>query len=333
MTQKHHQTKAWTLRQALSLLIALFLIISLSACGGKNKTLKIGIVQLIEHKALNAAYEGIIEALEEGGFVDGDTVEIDLQNAQGDQSNLKAIADRFVGNQVDLIFAIATPAAQSMAASTSSIPIVGTAITDYEAAKLVDTNEKPGRNVTGSSDMNPIAEQLDLILELMPNLERLGVLYNASEINSEIQVQILKELADAKGLPLDIQSLASLNDVQQVITPMLSRVGAFYLPTDNLLASSIPLVTGLTKEAKLPVFAGERYMVESGAFASLGIDYKALGKQAGEMGRVILEGLGKPQAMPIQWLENFQLSLRVNEAQDYGIVLSEALLDSIDEVE
>ena len=160
---------------------------------------KIGIIQYIEHVALDAAREGFIAALEDNGYKDGQNIEIDYQNAQGDQSNLSTISDRFVSNKVDLILAIATPAAQAVAGKTKEIPILGTAITDYVAAKLVNSNEAPGGNVSGTTDMNPIKEQIDLLIKLVPNAKTVGVLYTSSEDNSVVQAKIAREIIEKLG--------------------------------------------------------------------------------------------------------------------------------------
>ncbi|MDK2962577.1 MAG: putative tryptophan/tyrosine transport system substrate-binding protein [Eubacteriaceae bacterium] len=154
----------------------------------------------MDHVALDAARDGFIDGLADNGYVDGDNIIIDLQNAQGDQSNLATISDGFVSNNEDLVLAIATPAAQSIAGKTTEIPILGTAITDYETARLVDSNEAPGGNVSGTTDMNPIAEQIDLLVKLVPDAKTVGVLYTSSEDNSVVQAQIAKEAIEAAGL-------------------------------------------------------------------------------------------------------------------------------------
>jgi putative ABC transport system substrate-binding protein len=158
----------------------------------------IGIVQIVEHAALDAARDGFIQALADNGFIEGENVTYDIQNAQGDQSTLSTIGDRFVSEDVDMILAIATSSAQTMASKTTTIPILGTAITDYEVAKLVDTNEVPGGNVSGTSDMNPIADQIALIFELFPDTETVGCIYNGGEDNSVLQAQIAKETVEAR---------------------------------------------------------------------------------------------------------------------------------------
>ena len=230
----------------------------------------------MEHQALDAANKGIVDELAARGYKDGEKIKIDQQNAQADQSNMKSIAQRFVSNNSALIFAIATPAAQTVANTTKTIPIVGTAITDYQTARLVKSNEKPGTNVTGSSDMNPIAEQAQLIKDFVPNLKTLGVIYNSSEVNSEVQVNALKTVVQKMGVTLKIATVSNVNDIQQAANSLVGKVQAIYIPTDNVLASAMPTLIKVTNQAKLLVICGEPNMVKNGGLATIGIDYYEL---------------------------------------------------------
>ena len=290
----------------------------LAACGDKGGSassaaasaptgqLNVGIIQLVEHQALDAANKGIVDELAARGYKDGGKIKIDQQNAQADQSNMKNIAQRFVSNNSALIFAIATPAAQTVANTTKTIPIVGTAITDYQTARLVKSNEKPGTNVTGSSDMNPIAEQAQLIKDFVPNLKTLGVIYNSSEVNSEVQVNALKTVAQKMGVTLKIATVSNVNDIQQAANSLVGKVQAIYIPTDNVLASAMPTLIKVTNQAKLPVICGEPNMVKNGGLATIGIDYYELGKIAGDMGADILDGKSKPENMAIRYQQQFK---------------------------
>ncbi len=312
---------------------ALVAALSLTACGDDKKpantaqtqapakTYNIGIVQLVEHNALDAANKGIVDALAERGFVKDKNVKFDFQNAQADQSNLRNIAQRFVSNKVDLIGAIATPAAQTMANATQTIPIVATAITDFEIAKLVKTNAKPDTNVTGSSDMAPIPPLLDLILKIYPNTKTVGALYSSSEINSQRQVEIFKEAAKAKNIEVREATVSSVNDIQQAAQSLVGKVDVLYSPTDNTIASAIPTLIKVTEVAKLPVFVGEGGMTREGALASIAIDYYELGKIAGSMAADILEGKSKPQDMPIRWQENFKTLVNSTAVKNLGLTL------------
>ncbi len=259
----------------------------------------IGIIQYVEHQALDAAREGFLAALADSGYKDGEDVQIDYQNAQGDASNLSTIGDRFVGKNVDLVLAIATPAAQAVAGKTAEIPILGTAITDYVVARLVDSNERPGGNVSGTSDLNPVREQIELISRLVPGLRVIGVLYTSSEDNSVLQAQLAKEIIESLGLECLEVTISNSNEVQQATQSIVRRVDAIYIPTDNILASAMPIVHGVTSQSKTPVFPGEAGMAKAGGLATLAINYHDLGYQTGLMAVRVLQG-EKPATMPIE---------------------------------
>lgn len=281
----------------------------------------VGVVQLVEHPALDAANRGIVDALKERGLA----VNFDQQNAQADQSNLNNIAQRFVSQKYPLIFAIATPAAQSMANATTSIPVVATAVTNFETAKLVKSDAKPGTNVTGVSDMNPVAEQVKLMLELVPNAKRVGTIYNSSEINSQYQVDILRKEVEARGLTLVEMTVSSVNDVQQNAQSMLNKIDVMYVPTDNIIASSMPVLTQITTPAKIPVITGEEGPLQGGGLATVGVDYYQLGKMTGHMGADILEGKSQPADMPIQYQTTFQVTINDTALKALGMTLPESI--------
>lgn len=256
-------------------------------CGGDSKEsgkkaekVNVGIVQLVEHEALDAANKGFVDGLASKGYKEGENITFDRQNAQADQSNLQNIAHRFVNNKVNLICAIATPAAQTVANVTSDIPVVATAVTDYKTAKLVKDNDKPGTNVTGTTDMNPVAEQLDLLLKLVPDAKTIGTIYCSSEVNSQLQVEILKKAAADRGVTVKEATVSNVNDIQQAARSLTGQVQAVYVPTDNVLASAISTLLTVTEEEKLPVICGEAALVKAGGLATLGVDYYKLGFQA-----------------------------------------------------
>ena len=283
----------------------------LAGCGGDTgnkqektdgQTYKIGVVQLMQHGALDQANQGMIDGLKDNGFEKGKNLEIDQQNAQGDQSNLQSISQQFVSNEVDLILAIATPAAQVMASATEEIPIVGTAITSYVDAGLVQSDEAPGTNVTGTSDMNPVEAQINLLLQLVPDAKTVGTIYTASEKNSEVQVAILKSVCEAKGLAVEERTISSVNDIQQAAQSLVNEVDVLWLPTDNNVASAMPKVVGVTDEAGLATICGEESMVRAGGTATYGFSYYKLGYNAGVMAAQILKSEGVPAEMPIGYM-------------------------------
>ncbi len=309
------------MKKTAILVAILMVVLAMVGCTTKtaDENKSIGIIQYVEHVALDAAREGFVKALSDNGFVDGDNITIDVQNAQADQSNLSTISDRFVSNKVDLVLAIATPAAQSIAGKTTEIPIIGTAITDFVAAKLVNSNEAPGTNVTGTTDMNPIKEQIDLLVKLVPDAKTVGVIYTSSEDNSVVQAKIAKEAIEAIGLTYTEVTVTNSNDVQQAAQSIVEKCDAIYLPTDNVLASSMPVIYGVTVDSKTPVICGESGMVKNGGLATLGINYYDLGYQAGLMGVKILKGEAKPAEMPIESATDFDFAINGAVASEIGL--------------
>ena len=309
----------------LALTLALGIVAGCGGTGDKKPAAKkmynVGIAQLVEHAALDAANKGFVDGLASKGYKEGQNVKFDKQNAQADQSNLQNIAQRFVSNKVDLICAIATPTAQTMANATKDIPIVGTAITDYEAAKLVKDNKKPGTNVTGTTDMNPVKEQVELALKIMPKAKTLGLIYCSSEVNSQIQAQMAKTAAKAKGLNVLETTVSNVNDIQQAAQNLVGKADVIYVPTDNVLASAMPTLTAITNEAKIPVICGEGGMVKGGGLATLAVDYYKLGFTTGEMAADILAGKAKPADMAIKAQDKFETIINKAEVEKLGLKL------------
>ena len=224
----------------------------------------------------------------------------------------------------DLILAIATPAAQAVAGATDEIPIVGTAITDFASAGLVQSNDKPGKNVTGSSDLTPVADQFDLLVKLLPQAKTVGVLYCTAESNSDVQVKLADQAAANHGLKLVRYSVSSSNEIQQVVESMVGKVDVVYTPTDNTIAAGMTTVTMIANDNKLPTICGEEGMVDNGGLATYGINYEELGKLAGQMAVKILKGESKPADMAIEHLDASKCTLKTNEetAKKLGIDLS-----------
>ena len=312
-----------------SLVMAMGLLVG---CGGEKKAapekkmVKIGIVQLVEHSALDAANKGFVDGMAANGYKENENVTYDRQNAQADQSNLQNIAQRFVSGKVNLICAIATPAAQTMANATKDIPIVGTAITDYAEAKLVASNKEPKGNVTGTTDMNPIKEQVDLMLKIMPQTKNVGVIYSSSEVNSQLQVKILKEVLAAKSINVVEATVSNVNDIQQAAQSLVGKVDVVYAPTDNVIASAMPTLVAITDEAKIPVICGEGGMVKAGGLATVGIDYYKLGLQTGAMAARILSGKEKPATMAIESQKEMQTIVNEEAAKKLGITIPADIL-------
>ena len=283
---------------------------SATGSAASGTTYKIGVLQLTEHAALDASNEGFVAALDDAGI----SYEIDQQNAQNDQSACQTIASKLVNDGDDLIFAIGTPAAQAVAGATSDIPIVGSAITDYAESGLVESNDAPGGNVTGSSDLTPVADQIDLLQQLLPDAGSVGILYCSAESNSEVQVSLAEETLDGAGLAHERYSVSSSNEIQQMIESMVGKVDAIYAPTDNTIAAGMATVSMVANENGLPVIVGCDTMVEDGGLASYSINSYDLGYKAGEMAlRILTEG-AEPADMPIEYLSSDECQLIVNQA-------------------
>ncbi|MDR1599192.1 MAG: ABC transporter substrate-binding protein [Oscillospiraceae bacterium] len=299
-----------------------------------EEPVKIGIIQLVQHVALDASCEGFLDALADSGYIDGENIAVDFQNGQGDQSNLATIADRFVGDDVDLILAIATPAALAVAGKTTDIPILATAITDFVEARLVESNELPGTNVSGTTDWPSIETQIDLVKTLAPEAKTIGVLYNSGEVNSVIQAQAAKAAIEALGLEYVEVTVTSSNEVLQAAESIMKQADAIYLPTDNVMASSMPIIYGVSVEAKKPVICGESGMVSQGGLATIGINYYNLGYQTGEMAIRLLQNPElKISETPIESQNQYDYSINATVAAEIGLTIPEELLPYTFEME
>lgn len=314
----------------LSILITLILTVSiLGGCGKSNlassvssnessRLFKIGISQIVEHPALDSAREGFIDALKSKGFEDGKNIKIDFQNAQNDMPTAQAIAQNFVSGKVDMILAISTPSAQAAYNTTKDIPILITAVTDPVEAGLVQSLEKPGTNVTGTSDDIPVERQFELLKKLLPQAKKVGILYNTSEKNSEIQLEKAKKAAPDFGLEIISAGITNVNEIPQSLDSLLSQVDAIYVPTDNMVVSATPLITIQAFKKNIPVIGSERGQVEGGALATNGIDYYQLGFQTGLMAVDIING-AEPKSMPITTLDKMQMVINRDAANKLNI--------------
>ena len=324
------------MKRTLALLMASALMLSLAGCSqtggssssGEAETLRIGIIQPMEHESLDAAREGFVQALADHGYTDGDTIVLDYQNAQGDSSALLTISPRFVGDDCDLVLAIGTGAAQSIASQTSEIPVLITAVTDPVDAGLVQSSEAPGTNVTGTNDMNPIREQLELIPEILPDAQTVGLLYTSSEDNSILQIEEAKAILEEMNLDYVEQTVTGSNDVQQAVQSIVTRCDAIYIPTDNTFASAMPLVGSVVMESGTPVICGATGMVEAGGLITLGLNYYNLGYQTGEMAAQVLEG-ADPASMPVQSQNQYDYVVNEEMLSALGMELPQSLLEKM----
>lgn len=280
----------------------------LTACSKNSNTdiKTIGITQLVEHPSLDKARNGFIKSLEDKGYKDGENIKIDYQNAQNDMLTTQTIANKFVSDKKDLIYAVSTPSAQAAYNSTKDIPILITAVTDPVAAGLVKSLDKPEGNLSGTSDYISIDKNLELIKTLVPKAKTIGVLYSTSEVNSKIQVEMLKKYASKNNYKVVEKGISSSNEINQAISSLSKNIDVLYVPTDNLIVSSMPIVSKIATYNKIPVIASEDGAVKSGALACQGIDYEKLGYKTGEIAVKVLNG-EKVSNIPISTLDDTQI--------------------------
>ena len=292
---------------------------------GKEKDVyKIGICQQLEHQALDSATEGFEDALVEK--LGEEKVEFDYQNAQGEQTNCASIATKFVNSDVDLIMANATTSLQACAAATADIPIVGTSVTDYATAGVVESNDAPGRNVTGTSDLAPVDKQIELMLELVPDAKKAGILYCSSEANSVYQAEKAEEALKAENIEVERYTVADSNDIQQVVTKMSDSCDVIYIPTDNTIANNMEGVKNITVPAGIPVICGEENMCAVGGLATLSISYYNIGYNAGLMAYEILVNGKNPADMPIQYADEVTVKYNADVAAALGMKMPEDMV-------
>ena len=291
-----------------------------TAAAAEGETYKIGVLQLVQHSALDASNEGFFAALDDAGI----KYEADQQNASGEQVNCMTIAEKLVNDGNDLILAIATPAAQAVAGVTEEIPILLTAVTDPAASGLVNDNANPGVNVSGTSDLTPVKEQIQLLQQILPEAKTVGLLYCSAESNSEIQVAMAKEACDAAGLAYEEYTVPGSNEIQTVVESMVGKVDVIYTPTDNVIAAGMATVAMIASDNNIPCICGEAGMVEAGGLATYGIDYFQLGYMAGEQAIEILVNDADITTMPIGYLPAERCELTVNKttADALGIDIS-----------
>ena len=286
----------------------------------QDKKVKLGVLQLLSHPALDAIYQGIQDELAKEGYEVGKNLEIDFQNAQGDQSNLASMSEKLVSNKNDVIVGITTPATLSLANVTKDIPIVMGGITYPVEAGLIKDEKKPGNNITGVSDRTPIKQQLEIMKQVVPTLKTVGILYTSSEDNSVKQAKQAEEDAKALGLEVKVATIANTNDIQQVTESLASQVEAIFVPIDNTIASAMATVVKATDAKKIPVFPSADTMVADGGVLGLGVDQYQIGVETAKMVVEVLKG-AKPADTPIKLANEGVIYLNEEKAKELGITI------------
>ncbi len=304
-------------------LICAMSITALSSCGGNTDTAsekiyKIGLCQLVQHDALDAATKGFQDKLTE--LLGEGNVEFDLQNAAGDSATCSTIVNQFVSSGADLIFANATASLQAAASATADIPIVGTSITDYATAlDISEWTGTTGRNITGTADLAPLTEQAAMFKELLPDAKKIGLIYCSSEPNSKYQIDIVSEELVKLGYETEMYPFADSNDVSAVVTTACDACDALYIPTDNTAAANTEIIANVANPAKIPIIAGEEGICRGCGIATLSISYYSIGEVTAEMAYEILVNGADPAEMEIKYAENLTKKYVAARASELGI--------------
>ncbi len=329
------------IKKLLSIIVCLMLCVSMfTACGGtetpaepetsaadntsqdtpEGEMLKIGIIQIVEHPSLDEIRTAFMAEMAAAGY-DESRVTYDYQNAQNEMSNVTTICQKFVGDEVDMIVAIATPSAQGAAAATSDIPIIFSAVTDPVAAELVASLDAPGGNITGTSDIIPVEEIFDLAAELTPDAQSYGFIYNLSEINSVSVIEQAKAHLDSIGIPYEEATVANIGELTTAAESLVGKVDAFFSPIDNTVASGMVTVADIAATNGMPYYVAADSMVADGGLATVGVNYTDLGKQTASMAVEVLEG-ADTATMPVQTMENYAVTVNEETATAIGADVS-----------
>ncbi|EFM12373.1 protein of unknown function DUF534 [Paenibacillus curdlanolyticus YK9] len=319
------------------LLIVLLAMISITGCGDSKETngqitKKIGIIQIVEHPSLNSIRESFIKQLAANGFKEGSNLTVDYQNAQGDPNNLKLIAQKFKNAKYDLIVAIATPSAQAIAGETKDIPIVFAAVTDPVSAGLVQDLQKPGGNITGTSDVTSAEQNIKLAMQITPDIHKLGAIYNPGDTAAVMVMNELRQYLKSSNEKIELVEMtaSSTGDVQQVMQSLAGKVDAIFAPPDNTIASSMPVVSKVARDAKKPLYVGADSMVKDGALAGYGIDYDILGQKTADMATEVLNGK-KPGDIPVKVMTELNIYVNTDTAKAIGVSLPDDVLNKAKE--
>lgn len=317
-------------KRALSLVLAASMIMApVAVFAEETESVNIGVIQYMQHASLDEAYEGFVDGLAEAGYVEGENLTLNFQNASGEVSNCQQICGLFANSDIDLVLAIATPAAQSAVNvfQETDTPVFFTAVTDAVGAGLVESNEVPGKNVSGTLDMPVIADQIAVIKDVLPDAEKIAILYTSSEANSEIQAEEAQAAAEALGMEVIVQTSSSSNDIPQVISSVVGAVDAIFLPSDNAFASAMATVNQKAVENQIPVFCSVEAMIEEGGIATTAINYYNLGKQTAEMAVRCLNGEPASE-MPVETQKECGLVVNKTFAESVGVEIPAEMLEN-----
>lgn len=315
-----------------SLLIALLSSPLLSnLISAQEDILNIAVVQLVTHPSLDEIRQGVYDGLSEQGYVEGENLNINYQNAEGDINILSTIAQSVVAEEPDLIFAITTPVTQAFQNVTTEVPIVMVGVTDPVSAGIIDDLDQPGANITGVSDAVSYEDQFELLLKLMPETKKIGMIYTTSEDNSLAETEAAREVAEELGLKVQIEGVASTLDMQLVAQNLASQVDAIYVGSDNTIASAFETLVDATDAAGIPVFTTVDVMVDQGALSAVAINQKDIGLLGAEVAKLIIDG-EEAGNVPVQFLDNLQAVVNFDTAERLNINIDETLKSEVQDV-
>ena len=320
-----------SMKKLIGTIIALFAFLVVAFVSDTQQNAKnqkiptVGILQTMSHPALDQIHKGIIQGLKDEGYVNGKNIKIDFQNAQGDQSNLKSMSDRFQNEHAAAVVGIATPAVQSLANESGNTPVIMGAVSDPRGTKLVKTLEHPGGKVTGVRDQQPVAAQFDLIKTVMPKVKTIGVIYTSSDDSSAAEYREFRKIAEKNGITIRPYTVTTTNDIEQVAQTMAGKVQAVYVPTDNTVASGMATLVKATNAAKIPVFPAADTMVNAGGIATRSVSQFDMGVLTGKMTAEVLKGK-KPADMPVRKITKYETIINQKEADLLNIQIPNELI-------
>ncbi len=306
-------------------LLPFLMLFFITGCGQQDSKIKIGVIQIVEHESLDSARNGFIDELKNLGYEDGKNVEFDVQIAGGDLSNCASIAEKFVSDKKDLILAISTPCAQAAANATKDIPILATAITNFEGTGMIESIENPGTNVTGTSDLAPIDKIIELITKLKPEAKKIGILYSTTDPSPQYQAELAEKYVKKLGLEPQMATVSQTHEIQQITEKLAKEVDALYTPIDKITFSAMPQISEILLKNGKFVVSAEDTMISKGAIGTYGVNYYELGKLTAQQAEKILKGESTPKDMPVQYLKDTKLSLNQEIIQKLGIKVSQDL--------
>lgn len=305
--------------------------LALSTTAAFADSAKVSVTAIVEHPALDAVRDGVRDRLEEAGYKTGENLDFTYESAQGNTATAAQIAREFAGSGPDVIVPISTPSAQSAAAATRDIPIVFSAVTDPLSSGLVESNDAPGGNITGVSDLTPISDHVSLIKELVPSAESIGFVYNPGEANSVVLLELFKEAAEEQGVDVVEGPAHKSSEVQAAARSLVGEADAMYVPTDNTIVSALESLIAVAEENDLPLVSGDTDSVERGTLASVGFDYYELGKKTGEVVLRVLDG-ENPGEIPVSYAQGTDLVVNRKAAEAMGVELPDAVVQRASKV-